>query len=1078
MKRHVLYLLAIFFLSTPSVLAQASASSAELKGTMTDPNGAVVPGVTVTVTNVEKALTKTVTTDGKGEYRVPLLPPGVYEIRAEAEGFVTQVKKDVQLTVGQIAVLDFQLDVGVATEIVEVTALPQLIETERTQQSTTIEERYIENLPINRRDYLSFTLLAPGIVDADAMADNTDFRVTQTPQSGISFYGSNGRGNNFMVDGGEANDDAGGVRPTVSQEAVQEFQINRSNYTAEFGGASGGVVNIVTKSGSNDLRGTVFGFFRHDSLDAADPFAIDLIDDQPTRIKPPSSRQQYGGSLGFPLVKNRTFFFGAIEKLNRDESTAVPVLTDFSIFQPTADQRRVLNEQVSQGFLSPRRRDELLNTLTVTSPDVIDLFRRNSGAFPFTANILMWNARLDHNFNEHNQLVFRYNFTKGDDRNQNLNALVGFSRGNLIEQFDSNALLGWTHTFSPTLVNEARFQWNYYQFDVTPNDPLGPEMNIAGFGFFNRDIFLPSFSTQRHYEFADNLSYSRGAHTTKFGGVFLVRGNRTESHTFLGGRFQFGPIPGFLVDGALAATTLTGLQAFNLGLPQFYQQGFGDPTVSATLPFFAVYAQDSWKVRPNFTLNYGLRYEVDDRKDPLPTDDNNFAPRIGFAWDPFNDGKTTIRGGYGIFYSPTYFQIDYVVNALGAVGPNNFRQIAQIFVPLTGAPGLTNPMTGGTLGSADIWNTLRAQGVIGVPDPARTITAADMTQFGINITNEGAIPPLTVIFSNSPDYANAYSQQASFGIERQLVGDWGMAASYIYSRTAKVTRARDKNLSPATPIGPLGIRQWNDARCGTNVPEEQRIDCFIDRLRLQDNVYESTGNAFYHGLVLELTKRFSHHFSLSANYTFSKAMDEVTDFNSDFQPIDQADLRAERSLSAFDQRHKFVIYAALESPFQGGPGQHPMARFMSGFVLTPIFRANSGRPFNLLTGSDTNGDRHSTTDRPLFAGRNIGRGPNFWTLDFRLTKRIGLGSERRVLELNFEAFNLFNRLNYGSINNTLDCGLAADPTALNCQSISGTIVPVAPATNPEGNKTGPSQPLGFTSAFEPRRVQIGFRLSF
>ncbi len=1066
MKTNRLISLLIFLFSPMMVMAQSHATTAELTGTVTDPTGAVLPDVRITATNSERALVRTATTNERGEYRILLLPPGKYEVKAEAEGFVTQVKKDVELTVGQIAVLDFQLEVGAPVEVMEVTAAPQLIETERTQQSDTIEERYIEALPIDRRDYLTFTLLAPGIVDSNAFADNTDFRVTQTPQSGLSFYGSNGRGNSITVDGGEANDEAGGVRPTVSQEAVQEFQINRSNYTAEFGGASGGVINIVTKSGDNQFRGSIFGFFRHDSLDAADPFAVDLVNGQLVRVKPPSNRQQYGGTLSFPITKDRTFVFGAFEKLNKDESAVVPVLTDFSIFQPTAEQRQILDQLRTNPsstpveclgsappfvLLPPAACAQVLEgLLTVDSPSTIELFKRNSGIFPFVANNTLWSVRLDHQFDVNNQFMFRYNFAELEERNENLRALVGFSRGNVIKQFDSTAMITWTHVFNPQMINELRAQWNYNTFDVIPNDPIGPELNISGFGFFNRDIFLPSFTTARRYQIVDNMSYTRGAHNMKFGGELLIHRNVTESHTFFAGRFQFGPLPGFVVSPQLQSTSITGLQAFELGAPQFFQQGFGDPTVDATLPFFAFYWQDSWKVTPTFTFNYGLRYELDDRRDPLPTDTNNFAPRIGFAWDPIGDGKTTIRGGYGIYYSPIYFQIDYVVNALNAIGPNNFRQIAQIFVPLTGAP-VINPMTGKPLTSADIYQTLLAQGVIGIPSPTRSIQPSDLTQFGIQITHDGPIPPLTVLFTNSDDYVNAYSQQASLGIDRQLAGNWAISVSYIFSRTLKITRARDKNLLPTAPIGPLGIRQWNVPPCP--------IGCFVDPLRLQDNVYESTARAFYHGFILELTKRFSHHVSLSFSYTLSKAIDEVTDFNSDFQASDQTNLRAERSLSAFDQRHKLVVYAVLESPFQGGPGRHPLARVFSRFMITPILRANSARPFNLLVGSDINGDRHSTTDRPPFAGRNTGRGPNFWTFDLRVTRRVGLGSERRYVELMFESFNLFNRLNFASINNTV--GLIGPPFDLH------------------GRKDRrPSEPLGFTSAFDPRRIQLGFRLVF
>ena len=240
-------------------LPQSNASSGEIKGTTTDASGGVVPGATVTVTNTNTGFSRTAITDERGEYRILLLPPGAYEVRVELSGFAAQVR-NAQVIVGQTLAIDFRLQVGTSAQTVTVSGEPPVIETERATQSNTIEENYIRNLPIDRRDYLSFTLLAPGVVDSNALADNTDFRVTQSPQSGLSFYGSNGRGNSVTVDGAEANDAGGGVRSTLSQEAVQEFQINRSNYAAEFGGASGGVINIVSKSGSNDFHGRALWF--------------------------------------------------------------------------------------------------------------------------------------------------------------------------------------------------------------------------------------------------------------------------------------------------------------------------------------------------------------------------------------------------------------------------------------------------------------------------------------------------------------------------------------------------------------------------------------------------------------------------------------------------------------------------------------------------------------------------------------------------------------------------------------------------------------------------------------------------
>ncbi len=1060
-KCRPLVVLALLLLP-PTVFGQSNLASGELRGTVSDPSGAVVPSVSVTVTNTSTNLHRVVITDERGEYRVLSVQPGTYDVKAELTGFVTQQRSGVQVTVGQTVAADFQLQVGSSVETITVTGEAPVIETERAQQSETINENYIRHLPIDRRDYLSFTLLAPGVVDSNAMADNTDFRAAQTPQSGLSFYGSNGRGNNVTVDGAEANDSAGGVRETLSQEAVQEFQINRSNYSAELGGASGGVINIVSKSGGNTTHGSVFGFFRDQHLDAADPFAYSLVADQPQRIKPPANRQQFGGRISTPLIKDRTFLFGTYEGLRRHESSTVSVLTDLSIFQPTPQQNAVLSALAASTSSTPipclpsvagaaalpaAVCANVLRGALTSKASTVDLFKSNSGVFPFTTDSNAFSVRLDHRATDSNQLFLRYNFTKKTEGNQSTRALLGFSRSNDVRILDSNAVLGWTGIASAALVNEARFQWNYRNFDVIPNDPNGPEFNITGFGFFNRDIFLPNYSIERRYEASDSLSYLKGNHRLKFGGSVLTRATPTYSHTFLGGRFGFGTLPGALVSPALGALPITALQAFDLGLPQSYQQGFGDPGVTATLTYFSVYAQDTWNVRRNLTLNLGIRYEVDDRRDPIPTDRNNFAPRIGFAWDPAGNKKTVVRGGFGIFYSPVYFQIDHVVNSLGEV--NGYRQIAQVLTTLNAA----NPLAAS--GPINVFRTLRAQGIVGVPKSQRPIAPSDLAQFGIQVSNTGPRPPLTVLFKIDPNYRSAYSEQASLGIEHEVSKGLSASINYTFVRTLKITRARDTNILPR-PKGARGIPEWTAAAgcAGAGL-----YSCFRDPLLFQENAYESSANAFYHGMIVEMTRRFGTNYSIAGNYTFSKAMDEVTDFNTDFQANDQTQLRLERALSAFDQRHKFVLYAYLQSP-SASASRSPLLRALSDLALTPIFRANSSRPFNLLVGGELNGDRHSTTDRPVMAGRNTGRGPGFWTFDLRLSRQIRLGAEDRVIELTAEGFNLLNHLNFSSVNNTVG------PT------FQG---PFRVEANPG---LGPSSPLGFTSAFDARRFQLGVRFSF
>ncbi len=578
-----IWLWLLLLAGTGGVYAQGVGASGDLRGTVSDSSGAVLPQATVFVVDVAKGTRRTVLTDDKGEYRVMGLLPAVYDVSVDLSGFEKQTRKDVAVTVGQTVIVDFQVKVSaVATEVV-VTEEAPLVETEKTQQANTIQELYIRQLPIDRRDYLAFTLLMPGVVDSVAFADNTDFRVAQTPHSGLSFYGSNGRGNNITVDGAEANNESGGVRLTLSQEAVQEFQINRSNYAAELGSASGAVINIVSKSGSNEVRGSAFGFFRHHALDARDPFAIGpaLAPGEPFRIgvkgkalSPPSNRQQFGGTIGFPIRKDKTFLLLAYEGLRRDESAAVPVLTDTSIFAPTPAQQAILAGLGTPGAClrsvltidptsgAPAGCPPKSDLMRRTEPFLVDLFINNSGVFPFKARSNFASLRIDHQMNDQNQLFARYNFGKARERNSNLRALVGFSRGNLIEQLDSTAVMGWYRQFSARSQNEARVQWNYYTLDVTPNDPFGPELNLAGFGFFNRDIFLPAFSPHRRYELADNITFAAGAHKMKFGGYLLLHGIKSESHTFFPGRFNFGELPGALISPSLASTSITALQAF------------------------------------------------------------------------------------------------------------------------------------------------------------------------------------------------------------------------------------------------------------------------------------------------------------------------------------------------------------------------------------------------------------------------------------------------------------------------------------------------------------------------------------
>jgi hypothetical protein len=347
------------------------------------------------------------------------------------------------------------------------------------------------------------------------------------------------------------------------------------------------------------------------------------------------------------------------------------------------------------------------------------------------------------------------------------------------------------------------------------------------------------------------------------------------------------------------------------------------------------------------------------------------------------------------------------------------------------------------------------------PGQFACITPADLTQFGLVVANTGPLPPNTVLFSGQPNYRPPQSQQASFGIERQIGNGFSISANYIYVHTTHLPWAVDKNLLPAAPIvtgtganglptNGLPFQDWGAPPC-VDASGNRTTVCFANPVLLQNNQYSSAANAVYNGGILEVKKRFSDHVTLIGNYTYSKAIDDSTDFNSDYSAFNEVNLAAERSLSDFDQRHKVVLAAVVDSPWQ--------SRALSGFQLSPIVSYNSGHPFNLLAGADINGDGHFTNDRPPGSPRNSGQGPNYVDFDMRLSRAFKFG-EKASLQFIAEGFNIANRTNYASVNNIVGSAFA-------------------PPFNVQGTaRLSPSQPLGFTAAFPKREIQLGARFSF
>jgi len=1070
--------LAMMIAGATAAFAQASSSTAELRGQVTDANGAAIPNAKLTLTDVVKGASRAATSDGEGNYVFLGLLPGSYDLKIEAQGFAASATR-LELTVGQQANIPIKLGAGKVEIRVYVEAGAEVVETARTEQASTVDTKQITNLPINRRNFLDYALLTPGVADADNIADSSDFRVAQTPQSGLSFGGNNGRGNMVQIDGAETLNGSGGVLATLSQEAVQEFQVLRNSYSAELGGASGGVVNIVSKSGRNNLIGSAFGLFRDKAFDARNAFDFN------PNGQSPFNRQQYGGSFGGPLRQDKTFFFTAVERLSQTRTAFINLLSDPSIFQPTASQNALINylsgvqpfAQLAAGLRGA------LTTAAAAYPRTIQLFNNASGQFPFDESQTQFSARLDHTFSERSSGYLRFNTSDSDFENQAAGALTAVSRSREVTMFNGGVVASHNYQVGSSAFNELKLQYSYSRGGFFPNDPFGPEINIQGFGNFGRDTFLPSKVIERHYDVYDNFSKIFGNHTLKFGGSIFFNRLASTSETYLGGRFNFGaaiPLGNIIaLNPALGPTVLNqltqfltvnqpsllpalaapinSLQSFNLNLPIVYQQGFGDAAANSWTNRYGLYVQDAWKLRPNFTLNYGLRYSIHDEPFFVPTYKRDFQPRAGFSWDPWGDGKTVIRGGAGIFTGFLNNAVANVTSELSGTGNPGNINIAL-------ATADSNMLGLGLPTSFAVYQTLLMRGVIG----QRAITLADVAPLNFN-PRPGA--PNEVRFRLGPDYRNPTTYQASFGVQRDLGAGISMDLSYLFTRGLHIARNHDINQFRQTGIGanaaagvPCFVRFPGPPSPTNNCPGA--ASDFLAPTRFQDNVYDTTANSFYHGFTAQAQKRFARNFSLNAHYTFSKSIDEVTDYNSDFSAQNPLNLRLDRSLSAFDQRHRFVASGVIQSPFE-----NLIAR---DWLLSPIVVAQSGRPFNLLLGYDANNDGNPQSDRPGQAGRNTGRGEAFYSFDMRLARRFFV-KESRFVEFTVEGFNLFNRTNFQGINNIIGGACVANGLPAPCTTGA---TPLANFDLRGRADQKPTSPLGFTSAYDPRQLQFGVRLNF
>ena len=1064
MKRKIFQLIftTAFALATSiPAFPQADVSTATIKGTIVDPSGAVIAGATITAKSLDRGITRMANTDRDGNYQIPLLQPGNYEVKIEATGFESRVASNVQLTVGQSLVLDQQLGVQGVTSQMAITTDAPLIETERTQQANTIEKRQIENLPNVGRDFTSYVYTLPGVANSNAPRVQGGARFTGFASTGFSIGGSNGRDNLVTVDGGENEYGSGQLRFALSPEVIQEFQVNRNSFAAEFGFTSGTAVNVVTKSGTNDYHGGVYVYYRSQKTSARNPFDFNA--------KEPFDQQVYPGfTFGGPLVKNRAFFFTNYER-QRNDNARFRNYTTSNLLQPDAAQVSLLDKLDASANANVRRISANLRTALTTTPTTFPLtfgmLQDQEGTFTGFSRFNTWSTRLDYQITDRDSLTGRFTMTRNftDDLGAANGAAPSFSRTLTVR--DYTTLVNWNHTFGTAVVNQARVQLAPNNSALTePREPAQTGVVLSNLASFGRGIDAPYLAYQDRYQFEDTLSYTLSGHTLKFGGSYRPVTYELENDYWFAGEFTFSPgtFPVTLAVpaadraafvGAAAAAGVTGalvptlnsVQSFNFNLPRLFRQGFNNPIWKDTAHYLGFFAQDSWKLHRRLTLDFGGRIDYDGEPEPAPAH-TYFSPRLGFAWDLAGDGKTVLRGGGGVFYAPIHFQITAYTNLLGDSG----KFVNNIF--LTGLNAATVYQTGRALGKYPF-------GVLSETE----IQAIKLNNIPISTAAKG---PGRVVIELDPDYKNNYSIQANLGIQRQISNNMSIELAYQMYRGVHIQMPVALNYIESANPNPLGPAFGPLYRVCQVADNCRRVS---DPTILQFTNYESRGTSIYHGMTASLTRRFSDHVSFQANYTFSKSIDDTTDFNSNFAPPFPDRLFLERALSSFDLRHNFVFSGVLVSPFKAGSGHSIGSRILADMSLSPAIFIRSGIPFSLLTGADTNGDTRAFNDRLFKIGRNTGIGPNYRSVNMRVSKSFRFKNDSPVrLEFSADGSNLFNRTNYSAVREVIG-------TNLNSPDYN------AGTTRLKGRKDRDfrrGEPLSFTSAFAPRQLLFGLKFAF